>query len=46
LFKFDAGYQQSGEYIVATDQAESAGDEEGKPRAATKWVGQTLAVSS
>lgn len=45
LFKFDAGYQQAGEYIVSTDQGEGMVEDE-DPKQITKWIGQTLAMTS
>jgi hypothetical protein len=45
LFKFDAGYQQAGEYIVSTDQGDGMVEED-DPKQITKWIGQTLAMMS
>eukprot|EP00730_Choanoeca_flexa_P006201 TRINITY_DN12103_c0_g2_i1.p1 TRINITY_DN12103_c0_g2~~TRINITY_DN12103_c0_g2_i1.p1 ORF type:complete len:217 (+),score=31.25 TRINITY_DN12103_c0_g2_i1:34-684(+) len=45
LFKFDAGYQQAGEYIVSTDQGDGMVEDD-DPKQITKWIGQTLAMTS
>ncbi|EDQ88474.1 uncharacterized protein MONBRDRAFT_32782 [Monosiga brevicollis MX1] len=44
VFKFAAGYQQPGEYVVSTDAGADAAEDEVRP--ITKWVGQLLATAA